>query len=74
MKVDPENGTKALILLNKDTFAYKRFYCQNIQTLMQSDHIEDISPDYPMETIPLDNFEYWLRPSQVKILLSRISH
>lgn len=70
LKINQKTNEKALILINKDRDNYKRFYSDTLYSLMQSDQIKDLSIEYPMEeTIP-DKFEYWLRPSQIKILYS----
>ncbi len=74
IKIGLTEKEKALVILNKDWHNYKRFYNSHLYALLQSDEIKDISVEYPMiEHIP-DNFEYWLRPSQIKILYSTVKN
>lgn len=61
------NEKTILILLNKDKHTYQRVYFDNIFKILESDQIIDLSPDYPLPSISTQ-FEYWLRPAQVKIL------
>lgn len=61
-------GDKAvLVIVNKDKKNYQRVFFANIVQAMGCAQAIDLSPDFPLPEVP-PQFEYWLRPAQVKIL------
>jgi starch synthase (maltosyl-transferring) len=69
MKTSHDLTEKALIILNKSSHSWERFYCSNMEKLFKFEGaLKDVSIDHPMEYIPND-FEYYLPPCQMRILL-----
>ncbi len=68
VKSASDTADKALVIIN-DTRHYQEYYNSDLfgSVLKGCSKIADISPDYPMESIP-NNFHYNLRPYQIKIL------
>lgn len=63
-----EKEQYGLIAINKDPQNYSRLYINNLFDVMKSKQIKDISPEFGNELTP-PKYEYWLRPSQSKILV-----
>jgi starch synthase (maltosyl-transferring) len=68
LKISTDRTERCLFILNRNFSGYERVYFKNIFDIFRAQYVPyDISVDYPMEYIPKE-FEYYLRPGQVKIL------
>ncbi|PXF54181.1 MAG: alpha-amylase [Deltaproteobacteria bacterium] len=69
-KASINNQKEALLILNKDIYNKQHFYAESLQGFVQAGApLRDLSPEYPMEYIPVP-FSYDLRPGQGIILLT----
>ncbi len=69
-KASSEAKEEALIIINKDIHNKQSFYSDNLINFTQkSDHLIDVSPDYPLDYIAAP-FQYDLRPGQAIVLMT----
>lgn len=72
VKTTNEGNQKALILLNKDLNNHQEFSHQDLHQLFgNSSPINDVSIEYQLAEIPSE-FQYYLRPGQIIILVQTI--
>lgn len=64
------NEKSILVLLNKDKENHQNVHFDDLTKILGEDGIIDISPEYVMSYLPYD-FDYDLRPSEVKILAQK---
>lgn len=68
MKTSADRSEKALLLINRDLYNYQRVFAGDLPGLFERPGpVRDISPESRMETVGRQ-FEYHLRPGQVKVL------
>ncbi len=69
-KASINDQEEALLILNKDIYNKQHFYAESLQELVQAGApLRDLSPEYPMEYIPVP-FSYDLRPGQGIVLIT----
>ena len=69
-KASINDQEEALLILNKDINNKQLFYAESLQELVQAGApLRDLSPEYPMEYIPVP-FSYDLRPGQGIVMIT----
>jgi starch synthase (maltosyl-transferring) len=69
-KASINDQEEALLILNKDIYNKQHFYAESLQEFVQAGApLRDLSPEYPMEYIPVP-FSYDLRPGQGIVLIT----
>lgn len=61
------NFKPILVCINKDSKNYQHLIIPNLFEILGSQKIIDISPEYKINEQIGNHFEYWLRPSEVKL-------
>lgn len=68
-KTSPTNNKSALLILNTDPHNHQHVKIDNLNNILNSEHISDVSPEYPFELFS-NCFEYSLRPGQMKLFVT----
>ena len=69
-KASINDQEEALLILNMDIYNKQHFYAESLQEFVQAGApLSDLSPEYPMEYIPVP-FSYDLRPGQGIVLIT----
>ncbi|URA10067.1 alpha-amylase family glycosyl hydrolase [Thermospira aquatica] len=70
LKVSSDKKTKALVILNQDTFNMQKVNLGHLGQYFGPSlvSLEDLSPENPQSYVPGENYEYLLNPGEVRII------